>query len=61
MRPPCRSAVWRGPTSLDLEAGAALIDRALVLNPNLAAPWIASGWVRAFLGEPEASIDHLAT
>ena len=32
----------------DLEGGVALIDRALVLNPNLAVAWYASGTVRAF-------------
>jgi len=41
-----------------LHAGAALIDRALVLNPNLAAAWFTSGWVRNYLGEPELAIEH---
>jgi TolB-like protein len=44
----------------DLEGGAALIDRALALNPNLTTAWYASGWVRAFLGETDLAIDHLA-
>lgn len=44
----------------DVDAGAALIDRALVLNPNLAEPWHFSGWVRVYLGEPEAAIEHFA-
>jgi len=43
----------------ELDAGAALIDRALVLNPNLAWAWHSSGWLRAFLGEPEIAIKHL--
>jgi len=43
----------------DLDAGAALIDRALTLNPNLAWAWHSSGWLRAFLGEPEVAIQHL--
>jgi TolB-like protein len=42
-----------------LDDGAALIDRALVLNPHLAAAWYFSGWVRAWLSEPELSIEHL--
>src|SRR5262249_38558940 len=41
-----------------LHAGAALIDRALVLNPNLATAWFTSGWVRNYLGEPQIAIDH---
>src|SRR5262249_11118819 len=39
---------------------AALIDRALLLNPNLAAAWNASGWVKTFLGETDAMIEHMA-
>jgi TolB-like protein/class 3 adenylate cyclase len=44
----------------DLDDGAALIDRALLLNPNLAWAWIFSGWVKVWLGEPEIAIEHLA-
>jgi len=43
----------------NLDDGAALIDRALNLNPNLAAAWRFSGYVRAFLGDPERAIEHL--
>ena len=43
----------------ELDVGAALIDRALVLNVNLAWAWHSSGWLRAFLGEPETAIKHL--
>jgi tetratricopeptide (TPR) repeat protein len=43
-----------------LEDGAALIDRALALDPNLAAAWHLSGWVRIYLGEPEMAIEHMA-
>jgi TolB-like protein len=44
----------------DLEGAVALIDRALVLNPNLATAWYASGTVRAFRGgEPDLAIEHL--
>jgi TolB-like protein/tetratricopeptide (TPR) repeat protein len=44
----------------DLELGAALIDRALVLNSNLAEAWSFSGWVKIFLGEPARAIEHFA-
>ena len=44
----------------ELDAGVAFIDRALTINPNLAAAWIASGWVRDWLGEPDLAIEHLA-
>ena len=44
----------------DLDDGAALIDRALVLNPNLAWAWFFSGWVKVWLGEPEVAIEREA-
>jgi TolB-like protein len=44
----------------DLGGGAALIDRALVLNPNLAAAWHASGWVRTFLRDTDVAVEHVA-
>ena len=44
----------------DLEAGAGLIDRALVLNSNLAEAWSFGGWVKNWLGEPEAAIERFA-
>jgi len=44
----------------DLETSEACIDRALLLNPNLAAAFGVSSWVRACLGEPEKSIEHAA-
>jgi tetratricopeptide (TPR) repeat protein len=43
----------------DLDGGAAFIDRSLSMNPNLASAWHSSGWLRAFLGEPELAIKHL--
>jgi TolB-like protein len=44
----------------DLVGGATFIERALVLNPNLAATWFFSGYVKIFLGEPEAAIERFA-
>ncbi len=44
----------------DVDPAATLVDRALVLNPNLAGAWYASGWVRAYRGEPEVAISHFA-
>jgi len=41
-----------------LHAGAALINRALILNPNLVTAWFTSGFVRNYLGEPELAIEH---
>jgi TolB-like protein/tetratricopeptide (TPR) repeat protein len=44
----------------DLEGGRALINRALILNPNLTTAWYASGWVNSFVGETDVAIEHLA-
>src|SRR5438128_4227737 len=44
----------------DLAAGAVLIDRALLLNPNLASAWLSSGWVRIWLGEPDRALGDFA-
>ncbi len=41
----------------DLEGAITLIDKALLLNPNLAAAWFLGGFVRAELGDPEAAIE----
>lgn len=41
------------------ERGAALIDEALVLNPNASAVLVQSGFVRVWLGEPERAIEQL--
>jgi adenylate cyclase len=43
----------------DLDAGAALIDRALTLTPNFGMVLAHSGYVRVWLGEPETAIDYL--
>jgi adenylate cyclase len=42
----------------EFDTGAALIDRALALNPNLAVAWYCSSWTRVYLGEPELAIKH---
>jgi len=43
----------------DLDSGFALLDRALLLNPNMAIAWTFSGWVENLRGESEAAIKHL--
>jgi TolB-like protein len=45
----------------EVEGGVALVDRALALNPNLAAAWHYSGWMRIWLGLPDSAIQHFAT
>lgn len=43
----------------DVDGAVALLDRALVLNPNLAAAWFLGGFLRAERGDPEAAIAFL--
>ena len=42
----------------DLDGGIALLDRALMLNPNLAAAWFLGGFLRAWHGESDGAIEH---
>ena len=44
----------------DLDLGIALIDRALVLNPNFAAAWFLSAYLRALNGDNNRAIEQFA-
>src|SRR5262245_7193429 len=44
----------------ELDDGAAFLDRALLINPNLAMGWWASGWVKVYFGEPDRAIECFA-
>jgi TolB-like protein len=44
----------------DLGGAAALIDRALALNSNLAEAWFRGGWMKNWLGEPEPALERFA-
>jgi TolB-like protein/class 3 adenylate cyclase len=44
----------------ELDEGAAFIDQALALNPNLAWAWLTGGFVKVWLGDPEVAIERLA-
>jgi TolB-like protein len=41
----------------ELEEGNDLIERALELDPNLASAWLFSGWVKIYMGDPNAAIE----
>jgi adenylate cyclase len=54
--------MWRAAHPLfilagEAAAGAAILDRALSLNPNAASAWMVSGWIRALRNQPEAAIE----
>lgn len=42
----------------DLDMSIALVDRALALDPNLAAAWFLGGFLRAERGEPDSAIHY---
>ena len=42
----------------DLDGGIALLDRAIVLNPNLASAWFLGGYLRVWHGESDGAIEH---
>jgi TolB-like protein len=44
----------------DLDSSIALVDRALVLDPNLAAAWFLGGFLRAERGDPDQAIEFFA-
>jgi TolB-like protein len=43
----------------DFDGSVALLDRALVLDPNLAAAWYLGGFVRIWRGEPDDAIEWI--
>jgi TolB-like protein/DNA-binding winged helix-turn-helix (wHTH) protein/Tfp pilus assembly protein PilF len=45
---------------MDLDDGAAFLERALLINPNLASGWASNGWVKVWLGEPDRAIESFA-
>jgi len=43
----------------DLPHAQSLVDRAVVLNPNLARAWTVSGWINVWSGNPAVAVEHL--
>ncbi len=44
----------------DLEAGVAMIDRGLAVNPNLAFGWQCRGWASVLVGQHQSALEQLA-
>jgi adenylate cyclase len=42
------------------QEGAAAIDRALTLNPNMTNAWHLSAWTKIYMGEYDKAIEHFA-
>src|SRR5262249_53429739 len=54
----CRAGLALAALCHDIEVGAALLERALSLNPNLQLAWLYSGWLKIYLGDLEPAIEH---
>jgi TolB-like protein/tetratricopeptide (TPR) repeat protein len=44
----------------EFDDAAAFMDRGLAVNPNLAASWMLSAWLRVWRGEPDLALEHVA-
>lgn len=55
----CMAGLTLGFAVRDVRGGAALTNRALTLNPNLAAAWYSDGWLQQWLGHPDIAIKHI--
>jgi TolB-like protein len=55
-----RSGSVLGHLAGDVAGGIALVDRALVLDPNLASAWFLGGFLRVWHGEPDRAIEYFA-
>jgi len=44
----------------EVDAGLALVERALRLNPNLMDAWLSSGWIRSMLRDWSLAVEHFA-
>ena len=42
----------------DLDGGIECLDKALIINPNLAAAWFLGGFLRVWQGEHDSAIEH---
>jgi TolB-like protein/tetratricopeptide (TPR) repeat protein len=55
----CRAGVVVGCLLGDLDNGAAFLDQAIVLDPNMATAWSFRGWISVLNGESDAGIERL--
>jgi tetratricopeptide (TPR) repeat protein len=44
----------------DIINGGAMVERALIVNPNLPTAWLIGGWIKVYLCEPDAAIERAA-
>jgi len=46
--------------SKELDDGAAFLDQAVLINPNLASAWSFRGWVKLWLGESDRAVEYFS-
>jgi tetratricopeptide (TPR) repeat protein len=56
----CFGGLTLGYVNGKIEDGAAFLDRALALDPNMAAAWFASSWLKLCKGELDSAINNAA-
>jgi TolB-like protein len=56
----CQAGYVLAHVANELDDGAAILDRALLINPNSAWGWFLGGWVKVWLGEPDRAIESFA-
>jgi TolB-like protein/Tfp pilus assembly protein PilF len=54
----CTAGLTLGFVVGDARSGMALTERALAINPNLAWAWYSGSWLKIWLAQPEAAIEH---
>jgi adenylate cyclase len=54
----CQAGLALAYIAADVDAGASLIDRALLLNPNYATALYFRSWIKNWIGEPDQAIDN---
>jgi tetratricopeptide (TPR) repeat protein len=56
----CLSGLTFGYVLGNVDDGSAFVDRALALDPNMAAAWFASSWLKLCKGELDTALNHVA-
>src|SRR5260221_7077993 len=54
----CWGGFTLGYVAYELDEGMGCLDRALILNPNLAAAWYVSGWLKIYFGGTDEATER---
>ena len=56
----CHAGIALAVVASELDDGAAYLEQALLINPNLALGWGVSGWAKVWLGEPDQAVERFS-